>query len=77
MFLLNVSFIANKTISNFEFLLCHVSTWFNGHLVLWVTPLHLPTLGATDDAEEEILRFKFFMWIHKTVTTLSDQLVTV
>ena len=26
MFLLNVSFIANKAIFNFEFLICHVTT---------------------------------------------------
>ena len=31
MFLLNVSFNANREIFNFEFLTCHVTTCFNGH----------------------------------------------
>ena len=66
MFLLNVSFIANKAIFNFEFLICYVTTWFNSHLALRVEPLHLPSLGAIGFAEEEKLLFKFFMWPHKT-----------
>ena len=39
MFLLNVSFTANRAIFNFEFL-----TWFNAYLVLWVKPLYLPCM---------------------------------
>ena len=35
-------------------------------MVLWVDPLHLPSLGAISLVEEEISRFKFFMWPHKT-----------
>ena len=37
-FLLNVS-VANKAITNFGFLICHVVTWFNGNLFLLVEPL--------------------------------------
>ena len=43
-FLFNASFIASRSIFNFEFSICHVTTWFNSHLVLWVEPLHLPGL---------------------------------
>ena len=66
MFLLNIFFIAKREIFNFEFLICHVTTWFNGHLVLWVELVHLPNLGVIGLAKEEILRFKLFMWPHKT-----------
>ena len=39
MFLLNVSFTANRAIFNFEFLV-----WFNAYLILWVKPLYLPCM---------------------------------
>ena len=61
MFLLNIYFIANRTTFNFEFLICHMTTWFNGHLVLRVGPLYFPSLGALGLDEEEILRFIFFV----------------
>ena len=51
MFLLNVSFILNRAIFNFGFLICHVTPV---HLVLWVDPLHLPSLGGIGLAEEDI-----------------------
>ena len=57
----NFLFIANRAIFNFEFLICHVTTSFNGHLVLWVVLPHLPSLRAIVLVEEEILPFKFFI----------------
>ena len=41
---------------------CHVTTWFNSHLVSRVEPLHLPSLEAIGLAEKEMLCFKFFIW---------------
>ena len=71
MFLLNIYFIANRTTFNFEFLICHMTTWFNGHLVLRVGPLYFPSLGALGLDEEEILRFIFFVSPRKSSQTKS------
>ena len=59
MFLLKVSFIGNRAIFNWvsEDFICHVTTWFNVNLLLWMEPLRLPSLGAIGLVQDEILNF--------------------
>ena len=67
------SSITKRTIFNFKFSICHVTTWFNGNLLLWVEPLNLPVRKALRKRRYYVLSFSWdltilhiqrVMWLH-------------
>ena len=68
MFLLNVLLIV---IFNFEFFYLSSDQFIQQPLGFMCGAFSLPSLGAIGLAEKEILRFKFFMWPHKTAKSKS------
>ena len=69
MLLLNISFIGNREVFTFAFSICHVTAWFNGHLVLWFIWSYL--LNFLCDFTR--LRSQSVMWLHGWFPVITRQ----